>query len=271
MASLYELTGQMEYLKELLEDPEVEEQVVLETMESIEYEIEEKADGYAKIIRMLSSEVDTIDGEIEILSARKKALSNNVNRLKSSLTETMILLDKRKFKTPLFSFNIQKNPCYTAGKKITVKGLMLHSVGCPQPKASAFISSWNKESFDNACVHAFIDGNDGTVYQTLPWNHRGWHCGKGENGSGNNTYIGVEMCEPDCIKYTGGSTFICSDPDEARLVAKRTYAAAVELFAFLCEKYKLDPKKDGVIISHKEGHARGLPVIMVIRSICGNS
>ena len=81
MASLYKLTGQMEYLKELLEDPEVEEQVVLETMESIEYEIEDKADGYAKIIRMLSSEVDTIDGEIERLTARKKALSNNVNRL----------------------------------------------------------------------------------------------------------------------------------------------------------------------------------------------
>ena len=74
---------------------------------------------------------------------------------------------------------LKKNPCYTAGKKITVKGLMLHSVGCPQPKASAFINSWNKESFDNACVHAFIDGNNGTVYQTLPWNHRGWHCGKG--------------------------------------------------------------------------------------------
>ena len=110
MASLYELTGQMEYLKELLEDPEVEEQVVLETMESIEYEIEEKADGYAKIIRMLSSEVDVIDGEIERLTARKKALSNNVNRLKSSLTESMVLLGKRKFKTPLFSFHIQKNP-----------------------------------------------------------------------------------------------------------------------------------------------------------------
>ena len=42
MASLYELTGQMEYLKGLLEDPEVEEKVVLETMESIEFEIEEK-------------------------------------------------------------------------------------------------------------------------------------------------------------------------------------------------------------------------------------
>ena len=96
---------------------------------------------------------------------------------------------------------LTKNPCYTAGRKITVKGLMLHSVGCPQPRASVFISSWNSASFDRACVHGFIDGNDGTVYQTLPWNHRGWHCGSSINGSANNTHIGVEMCEPACITY----------------------------------------------------------------------
>lgn len=153
---------------------------------------------------------------------------------------------------------LTKNPCYTAGKKITVKGLMLHSVGCPQPRASVFINNWNRADYDNACVHAFIDGNDGTVYQTLPWNHRGWHCASGKNGSGNNTHIGVEMCEPACIKYTGGSTFTCSDLATAKAAAKRTYEAAVELFAMLCKEYGLNPIADGVIISHAEGHKRGI-------------
>lgn len=145
-----------------------------------------------------------------------------------------------------------KNPCYTAGKKIKVKGLMLHSVGCPQPRAEAFISIWNSSSYDRACVHGFIDGNDGTVYQTLPWNHRGWHAG----GSANNTHIGVEMCEPACIKYTGDANFTCSDPATAKAVAMRTYNSAVELFAMLCEKYNLDPSKD--IISHAEGSKHGV-------------
>ena len=153
---------------------------------------------------------------------------------------------------------LTKNPCYTAGRKITVKGLMLHSVGCPQPKASVFINSWNSPSYDNACVHGFIDGNDGTVYQTLPWNHRGWHCGSGSKGSGNNTHIGVEMCEPACIRYTSGSNFTCSDLSTARAVAKRTYEAAVELFAMLCKQYNLNPTADGVIVSHREGHSRGI-------------
>lgn len=147
---------------------------------------------------------------------------------------------------------LTKNPCYTAGRKITVKGLMLHSVGCSQPKASVFINSWNSASYSNACVHGFIDGNDGTVYQTLPWNHRGWHAG----GDANNTHIGVEMCEPACIKYTGGSSFTCSDTVTAKAVAKRTYEAAVELFAMLCKEYGLNPLTD--IISHKEGHTKGI-------------
>lgn len=153
---------------------------------------------------------------------------------------------------------LTNNPCYKAGRKITVKGLMLHSVGCPQPKASVFVKNWNSASYDRACVHGFIDANTGDIYQTLPWNHRGWHCGSGSKGSGNNTHIGVEMCEPATIKYTGGSSFTCSDRAAAQAAAERTYKAAVELFAYLCQQYGLDPLKDGVIVSHREGHARGI-------------
>ena len=149
---------------------------------------------------------------------------------------------------------LTNNPCYKAGKKITIKGLMLHSVGCPQPNAETFVKKWNNVESSRACVHAFIDGNSGKIYQTLPWNHRAWHCG----GTANNTHIGVEMCEPACLKYTGGASFSCSDSEKAMEVVKRTYEAAVELFAFLCKQYGLNPLEDGVIISHKEGHDRGL-------------
>ena len=39
---------------------------------------------------------------------------------------------------------LTQNPCYTCGRKITVKGLMIHSVGCPQPSAAVFVRNWNK-------------------------------------------------------------------------------------------------------------------------------
>lgn len=153
---------------------------------------------------------------------------------------------------------LTQNPCYKTGRKITVKGLMLHSVGCPQPNAETFVKKWNHPKSSRACVHAFIDGNTGKVYQTLPWNHRAWHSGSGEKGSANNTHIGVELCEPACLKYTKGSSFTCSDRKAAIAVVKRTYDAAVELFAFLCKQYGLNPLEDGVILSHKEGHDRGI-------------
>lgn len=152
---------------------------------------------------------------------------------------------------------LTRNPRYTDGVTINVEGLMLHSVGCPQPKASAFVSSWNNPNFILA-VHAFVDGLTGDVYNTLPWNRRAYHCGSGPKGSGNRNYIAVEMCEPASIRYTSGANFICTNLADARAVAKMTYASAVQLFAQLCKKYNLDPKKDGVILSHREGHARGI-------------
>lgn len=151
---------------------------------------------------------------------------------------------------------LTKNPCYTSGRKIIVKGLMLHSVGCSQPNANVFIKLWNSPNYSNACVHGFIDANDGVAYQTLPWDHRGWHCG----AAANNTHIGVEMCEPGCIKYIGGATFTCTDTNKpiAQAAVKRTYETAVQLFAMLCKRFGLDPLDDGVVISHKEGCARGI-------------
>ncbi len=109
------------------------------------------------------------------------------------------------------------NPCYKTGHKIEVHGLMLHSVGCNQPSAEVFVKEWNKHTEQKKCVHAFIDGVTGKVYQTLPWEHKGWHC--------------------------GGAAFNCLDRSEALAVVKRTYNAAVELFALLCQQYHLDPLK----------------------------
>ena len=112
MATLYELTGQMLQLQSILEESEDPDyvQVVLDTIEGLDYEIEMKADGYAKIIRNLTSDVEGLKTEIERLSGRKKSLENNISSLKARLEDSMILTGKTKFKTELFSFGIQNNP-----------------------------------------------------------------------------------------------------------------------------------------------------------------
>ena len=138
-----------------------------------------------------------------------------------------------------------KNKCYQVGAPLTPQGIMLHSVGCPQSIASVFARNFNQyqPGGQSVCVHAFVQA-DGTVYQTLPWDMRGWHCG----GAANNTHIGIEMTEPSAGMSYG----------ESAEQITGTYRTAVELFAALCETYGLDPLADGVIIGHAEGHRRGV-------------
>lgn len=148
---------------------------------------------------------------------------------------------------------LTKNDCYKAGKKMKVKGIMVHSTGANNPKVCRYVpgndiigrnsggNHWDKAGIKK-CVHAFIgkfsDGEVGTV-QTLPWDMAGWHAG----GSANATHIGFEICEDALVN---------------RDYFQATYREAVELCAMLCLRYKLDPLADGVIICHAEGARRGV-------------
>lgn len=109
MAALYELTGEFLQLMDMLEDEECDEQCIMDTLESVEYEIEDKADGYAKIIKSLESNVDGLTKEADRLISRKKTYENRIKWLKQNLEMCMRATGKRKFTTDLFSFNIQKN------------------------------------------------------------------------------------------------------------------------------------------------------------------
>lgn len=142
------------------------------------------------------------------------------------------------------------NDCYKQNKPIKPIGLMLHSVGCSQPNSSVFVKNWNRPGVSK-CVHGFIDGITGDVVNTLPYDVRGWHCG----GKGNDTHLGFEMCEPDCITYVGGAKFTVQNLDRAIEITRRTYNSAVELFAMLCVEKNIDPSN---ICSHSEGHAMGI-------------
>ena len=51
MASLYELTGELMRLFEMLEDPEMDEQAVRDTMEAVEGEFDAKVDGWCRVSR----------------------------------------------------------------------------------------------------------------------------------------------------------------------------------------------------------------------------
>lgn len=109
MSSLYELQGEYLQLLEMLEDPEIDNQIVLDTLEGIDFELEIKAENYAKIIKELEGNIETIKIEQARLAKKKSTMEANIARLKNNLQDAMVKTGKTKFKTDLFSFNIQKN------------------------------------------------------------------------------------------------------------------------------------------------------------------
>lgn len=151
------------------------------------------------------------------------------------------------------------NDCYKAGKKIVPNGIMVHSTGANNPMLNRYVgpddgllgknkynNHWNQKMDRQVCVHGFIGKlANGTIatYQTLPWDHRGWHGGSGPKGSVNNTHISFEICEDGLTDKT---------------YFNKVYQEAVELCAYLCAMFNFNPLADGVIIGHYEGHARGL-------------
>ena len=149
---------------------------------------------------------------------------------------------------------LTENDCYKEDRKITPKGIMVHSTGANNPNLKRYVgpddgflgknllgNHWNqpRPSGKKVCVHAFIGKlKDGSIatYQTLPWDHRGWHAG----GKANDTHIGFEICEDD---LTDSSYF------------NAVYREAVELCAYLCRLHNLSEKD---IIGHYEGHQKGI-------------
>lgn len=106
---LYDLTEEYAALQDMLYDPEVEEQTLQDTMEAVWGEIEDKADGYAKIIMGMKADADILQEEENRLAARRRHLEIRSEYLKDTLEANMRAIGKTKFKTALFSFNIQKN------------------------------------------------------------------------------------------------------------------------------------------------------------------
>lgn len=108
--TLYELTNDYLNLLELAEDPDIDEQAFMDTLEGIEGALEDKAEGYAKVIRTLEGDAAACDAESKRLRNKKQTIENNIKRMKQALQITMEVTGKTKFKTALFSFGIQKNP-----------------------------------------------------------------------------------------------------------------------------------------------------------------
>lgn len=149
---------------------------------------------------------------------------------------------------------LTNNDCYKENRKITPKGIVVHSTGANNTTLrrylapddgiigkNAYNNHWNR-SGTGACVHAFIGTDKYNVvrcYQTLPFTMRPWGCGAGSKGSYNNSHIQFEICE---------------DALNNEKYFNEAMKCAIEFCAYLVKAYKIDISN---IVSHHEAYLLG--------------
>lgn len=107
--TLYDLTGEYIELLQLAEDPDTDPEVLSDTMEGLEGEIEDKAEGYVCVAKELEAEAEKFDKEIERLTKCRDSLRGNAKRVKACLLTAMDLINKPKLTTEHFKVSIAKN------------------------------------------------------------------------------------------------------------------------------------------------------------------
>lgn len=130
MAKLYEIKNELNELLLMADEQGLSLDDIKDTMDGIEFEFEEKADSTAKMIKTLIADADAVKAEKDRLAKRETALRNSADNLKKYLETMMLEVKKKKFKTTLFSFNIQKN---APNVKVGVDELLPKKYLIPQP------------------------------------------------------------------------------------------------------------------------------------------
>ena len=87
---LYEITELFMRFASMVENGEIEEDAIADTLESIEGELEEKADNIACLIKSWQAEAEAIKAEEKALAERRKVKENQINNLKIEQIESSI-------------------------------------------------------------------------------------------------------------------------------------------------------------------------------------
>lgn len=126
------------------------------------------------------------------------------------------------------------NSRYRANEALTPVGVVLHSIGTPQPSAQVLRDYWQRDA-SPYIVHYMVD--DTQILHCMPDDRKCWHVGT----PGNSKWLGIEMGEPPQIRYTSGASFTVSDLEAAQAYVRACYQNAVWLLAKLCKDHGWNP------------------------------
>lgn len=110
MTALYELAAQYRDIATRLQDMDLDEQTIADTLESVSGELEEKATNTAMVIRNLEASAAAIKEAEAGMAARRKTIERRAESLRRYLLDNMVACNMQKIESPYFQIAVRDNP-----------------------------------------------------------------------------------------------------------------------------------------------------------------
>ena len=108
--TLYEISDDLMRLLEMAKDPDVDPEVLQDTIEAVEGSFEQKAEGCAIVVAHITAHRDMLKKERDRIEKWIRSDEASIDRILGTIKASMQLTGKIKFKTERFAFGLQKNP-----------------------------------------------------------------------------------------------------------------------------------------------------------------
>ena len=105
--TLFEMSSTAKQLYELLESGDIDEQILLDTMESIGASA--KLEDYVHVTKSFEAEIAMYDAEIKRLTENKRILQNRIEYMKSKMIEFMQATGQKTANAGTFKLTMREN------------------------------------------------------------------------------------------------------------------------------------------------------------------
>lgn len=110
MTALYQLSAEYRQAADRLEQLDLDEQTIADTLESLSGDLEQKAVATAMVTRNLDALADSIKQAEAGMAARRKAIEARADSIRSYLLTNMLACNISKIESPYFELSIRENP-----------------------------------------------------------------------------------------------------------------------------------------------------------------
>lgn len=154
LPTLYQMTDEYLVAFQQLQESDMPPEVVRDTLEGLQYPIEEKSTAIAQMARNMEALADQIKTAREQMLERESLLRKQAERLEGYILENLERAAIQKIECPYFKISVQKNPARVdidEGALIPDRYLSIPKIPDPKPDKKAIKEALEKGELIQGC------------------------------------------------------------------------------------------------------------------------